>query len=156
MVETSQQSGESSGGLNMPECTEIKITLSMEEAVNFLDHDEFREMIWEKMPAPAQCEWLKKMMRRREAEIGQKSETLPLYKWESMADQEYRALLLLSKLGPSSMFELKQNPECPTFAAFDKAFIDRLVSLDEHRKYYITKRGEQYMAVKESMKGASQ
>ncbi len=140
----------------MPECTEIKITLSMEEAVNFLDHDELREMIWEKMPAPAQCEWLKKMMRRREAEIGQKSETLPLYKWESMADQEYRALLLLSKLGPSSMFELKQNPECPTFAAFDKAFIDRLVSLDEHRKYYITKRGEQYMAVKESMKGASQ
>lgn len=138
------------------ECTEIKITLSMEEAVNFLDHDELREMIWEKMPAPAQCEWLKKMMRRREAEIGQKSETLPLYKWESMADQEYRALLLLSKLGPSSMFELKQNPECPTFAAFDKAFIDRLVSLDEHRKYYITKRGEQYMAVKESMKGASQ
>jgi len=148
--------GESSGGLNMPECTEIKITLSMEEAVNFLDHDELREMIWEKMPAPAQCEWLKKMMRRREAEIGQKSETLPLYKWESMADQEYRALLLLSKLGPSSMFELKQNPECPTFAAFDKAFIDRLVSLDDHRKYYITKRGEQYMAVKESMKGASQ
>ena len=140
----------------MPECTEIKITLSMEEAVNFLDHDELREMIWEKMPAPAQCEWLKKMMRRREAEIGQKSETLPLYKWESMADQEYRALLLLSKLGPSSMFELKQNPECPTFAAFDKAFIDRLVSLDDHRKYYITKRGEQYMAVKESMKGASQ
>lgn len=138
------------------ECTEIKITLSMEEVVNFLDHDELREMIWEKMPAPAQCEWLKKMMRRREAEIGQKSETLPLYKWESMADQEYRALLLLSKLGPSSMFELKQNPECPTFAAFDKAFIDRLVSLDEHRKYYITKRGEQYMAVKESMKGASQ
>ena len=140
----------------MPECTEIKITLSMEEAVNFLDHDELREMIWEKMPAPAQCEWLKKMMRRREAEIGQKSETLPLYKWESMADQEYRALLLLSKLGPSSMFELKQSPECPSFAAFDKAFIDRLVSLDEHRKYYITKRGEQYMAVKESMKGASQ
>lgn len=136
----------------MPECTEIKITLSMEEAVNFLDHDELREMIWEKMPAPAQCEWLKKMMRRREAEIGQKSETLPLYKWESMADQEYRALLLLSKLGPSSMFELKQNPECPTFAAFDKAFIDRLVSLDEHRKYYITKRGEQYLSVRESMR----
>jgi hypothetical protein len=138
------------------ECTEIKITLSLEEAVNFLDHDDLREMIWEKMPAPAQCEWLKKMMRRKDAEIGQRSNDKPLYQWESMADQEYRALLLLSKLGPSSMFELKQNPECPTFAAFDKAFIDRLVSLDDHRKYYITKRGEQYMAVKESMKGASQ
>ena len=136
----------------MPECTEIKITLSMEEAVNFLDHDDLREMIWEKMPAPAQCEWLKKMMRRKDAEIGQRSNDKPLYQWESMADQEYRALLLLSKLGPSSMFELKQNPECPTFAAFDKAFIDRLVSLDDHRKYYITKRGEQYMAVKESMR----
>ena len=109
----------------MEKCEEIRITLSMEEAVNFLDHDVLREMIWEKMPAPAQCEWLKKMIRRREAEIGQKSETLPLYKRESMADQEYRALLLLSKLGPSSMFELKQNPECPTFAAFDKAFIER-------------------------------
>ena len=133
-------------------CEEIKITLSMEEAVNFLDHDELREMIWEKMPAPAQCEWLKKMMRRREAEIGQKSETLPLYKWESMADQEYRVIKLLSKIGPSSMCDLKQNPECPSFAAFDKAFMDHLVSLDEHRRYYLTKRGEQFMAVKESMR----
>lgn len=136
-------------------CEEIKITLSMEEAVNFLDHDDLREMIWEKMPAPAQCEWLKKMMRRREAEIGKKDPSTPLYRWESMADQEYRALLLIVKLGPSSMFELKQNPECPSFAAFDKAFIDHLVSLDEHRKYYITKRGEQFIAVKENMKGNS-
>jgi hypothetical protein len=122
----------------------------MDEAVNMLDHDDLREYIWEKMPHEAQSEWLKKMMRRREAEIGQKSETLPLYKWESMADQEYRVLKLLSKLGPSSMFELKQNPECPSFAAFDKAFIDRLVSFDEHRKYYITKRGEQFIAIKEN------
>ena len=136
----------------MEKCEEIKITLSMEEAVNFLDHDELREMIWEKMPVSAQCEWLKKMMRRREAEIGQKSETLPPYKWESMADQEYRVIKLLSKIGPSSMCDLKQNSECPSFAAFDKAFMDHLVSLDEHRRYYLTKRGEQFMAVKESMR----
>jgi hypothetical protein len=152
MVEASQQSGESSGGLNMPECTEIKITLSMEEAVNFLDHDELREMIWEKMPAVAQCEWLKKMMRRRDIEIGQRPNDKPLYKWESMADQEYRLVKLLLKLGPTSIIDIKKNPECPSFSAFDKAFMDRLISCDDARKYYVTKRGEQYITVRESMR----
>lgn len=143
--------GESSGGLPMPgKCEEIRITLSMEEAVNFLDHDDLREMIWEKMPAPAQCEWLKKMMRRRDLEIGQKLKDQPLHKWESMADQEYRLVKLILKLGPSSIIELKNNPECPTFAAIDKAFMDHLISSDENRKYYVTKRGEQYLTVRES------
>ncbi|MCC7572860.1 MAG: hypothetical protein KO464_05675 [Candidatus Methanofastidiosum sp.] len=124
----------------------------MEEAVNFLDHDDLREMIWEKMPATAQCEWLKKMMKRRDVEIGQKSNDKPIYQWESMADQEYRLVKLLLKLGPTSIIDIKKNPECPSFSAFDKAFMDRLVSCDEARKYYVTKRGEQYLSVRESMR----
>ena len=90
------------------------------------------------------------MIRRRELEIGQKDRYTPCQKWISMAEQEYRVLKLLSKLGPVSMIELKQNPECPSFSAFDKAFMDRLVSFDEHRKYYVTKRGEQFIAIKEN------
>lgn len=136
--------------LSSEQCTEIKLVLSMDEAVNMLDHDDLREYIWEKMPHEAQSEWLKKMIRRRELEIGQKDRYTPCQKWTSMAEQEYRVLKLLSKLGPVSMIELKQNPECPSFSAFDKAFMDRLISFDEHRKYYVTKRGEQFIAIKEN------
>ena len=117
-----------------------------------LDHDDLREYIWEKMPGIAQSEWLKKMIRRRELEIGQKSDDKPLYQWESMADQEYRLVKLLLKLGPTSIIDIKKNPGCPSFASFDKAFMDRLVSCDEGRKYYVTKRGEQYLSVRESMR----